>query len=68
MEDYVLEDVAAEMLRDPAVKAAFDQALTNPEFAKSPRKRLDFFYARHASFDTQQAIIPVYRLQQPLRP
>lgn len=66
MEDYVLEDVATEMLRDPAVKAAFDKALTDPEFAKSPRKRLDFFYARHASFDAQIGLIPVYRLQQPL--
>jgi hypothetical protein len=66
MEDYVLEDVAAEMLKDRAVKAAYDKELTNPEFAKSPRKRLDFFYARHSSFDTQQGMIPIYRLQQPL--
>jgi hypothetical protein len=66
MEDYVLEDVAAEMLKDPTVKAAFDKALANPDFAKSPRKRLDFFYARHASFDAAIGVIPVYRLQQPL--
>jgi hypothetical protein len=62
MEDYVLEEVAEEMLKDPAVKAEFDRKLaSDPAFARSPRARLDFFYRRHPSWDTRFDLYPVYR-------
>ncbi|KRG69178.1 M14 family metallopeptidase [Pseudoxanthomonas dokdonensis] len=65
MEDYVAEDVAREMLRDPAVKAAFEQRLReDAAFAADPAARLDFFYQRHASWDQQYNLYPVMRLDQ----
>ena len=40
------------MLRDPAVRAAFDaRVATDPAFAKDPNARLEFFYRRHPSWD-----------------
>lgn len=64
MEEYVAEEVAREMLRDPAVKAAFEQALAaDPEMAKSPSKRLEFFYRRHPSWDERMNLLPVFRLE-----
>jgi len=62
MEAYVEEDVARQMLRDPAVRAAFDKALEDPEFAKSPEKRLGFFYRRHPSWDEGVGLLPVFRV------
>ncbi len=61
MEDYVLEDVAAKMLQDPAVKAEWERRLADPAFAKSPHQRLDFFYEKHPSWDAQLGVIPVFR-------
>jgi hypothetical protein len=62
MEDYVAEDVAREMLKDPAVKAEFEQRLKNDaEFAKSPAARLQFFHRRHSSWDERYNLYPVMR-------
>jgi hypothetical protein len=64
MEGYVAEEIAREMLKDPAVKAAFEQALAaDPELAKSPSRRLDFFYHRHPSWDERLNLLPVFRLE-----
>jgi hypothetical protein len=63
MEGYVAEEVARAMLADPAVKAAFDKRLREDKaFAASPRKRLEFFARRHASWDDQYAMYPVLRV------
>ena len=63
MEDYVAEDVAREMLaKDPALKARFEQRLKDdPEFAKSPSARLDFFARLHSSWDKSYNVYPVLR-------
>ncbi len=61
MEDYVAEEEARKMLADPAIKAAFDERLKDPAFAKSPEQRLRFFYARHPAFDERWNLYPVYR-------
>jgi len=63
MEDYVLEAVAEKMLKDPTIKAEWDQKMKDPAFAKSPHERLDFFYMKHPSWDAQLNLVPVYRLQ-----
>lgn len=62
-EPYVAEQIAREMLAtDPALATEFAQKLDrDPEFARSPRARLDFFYRRHASWDERYALCPVYR-------
>ncbi len=62
MEDYVAEAVARDMLKDPAVKAAFEQRLKDdPAFAKNPQARLEFFARRHSSWDARYQLYPVYR-------
>jgi hypothetical protein len=62
MEAYVTEQVAAEMLKDPAVAAEFEKRLaSDPAFAASPQPRLEFFYKRHASYDDRLNLYPVYR-------
>jgi hypothetical protein len=64
MEDYVAEEVAREMLKDPKVKAEFDAKLqSDAAFAKSPQARLDFFYRRHSAWDTRYNQYPVLRTQ-----
>lgn len=63
MEDYVAEAVARQMLRDPAVKAAFDRRLReDTAFAESPAARLEFFYRRHPSWDERYQLYPVLRV------
>lgn len=66
MESYVAEAVGAEMLKDPAVRKEFDRALEDPEFARNPNARLDFFYKRHSSWDERFNLYPVYRVEQAL--
>lgn len=61
MEDYVAEGVAREMLKDPKVKAEFDEALKNEAFAKDPSARLNFFAQKHSSWDERLNLYPVYR-------
>ncbi len=65
MEPYVAEDVAKQMLAaDPGLKRQFEQRLASDEaFAKDPDARLEFFYRRHASWDTNYNRYPVYRLE-----
>ncbi|MDX8122901.1 M14 family metallopeptidase [Janthinobacterium sp. GMG2] len=64
MEDYVAEDVArAQLAADPALAAQFRQKLADePEFAKNPRARLEFFARRHASWDERLNLYPVMRV------
>jgi murein tripeptide amidase MpaA len=62
VEDYVLEPFARELLaKDPAVKAAWDEKLKDPEFARNPRARLRFFYERHPAYDPRFNLYPVFR-------
>ncbi|MBC3908731.1 M14 family metallopeptidase [Undibacterium umbellatum] len=64
MEAYVAEDVAREqMASDPQLKATFEKKIAaDPEFAKSPFARLDFFAQRHSSWDQRYQVYPVLRL------
>lgn len=65
IEPYVLEQAAREMLAsDPALKTAFDEALKDPEFAKSPEQRLNWFYRKHPAWDERLNLLPVYRAEQ----
>ena len=68
MEAYVAEDVAKEMLKkDPALQKEFVQRLSeDPEFARNPSARLDFFYRRHPSWDERYNLYPVYRVDAAL--
>jgi hypothetical protein len=62
MEPYVAEEVAREMLKDPAVRKEFDAKLkSDPKFAADPAARLEFFYRKHSSWDSQYARYPIVR-------
>jgi hypothetical protein len=63
MEAYVAEEVGADMLkRDADAKREFERRLReDPDFAKRPAARLDFFYQRHPSWDERLNLYPVYR-------
>jgi hypothetical protein len=64
MDAYVAEDVGREMLATrPEVAAEFERRLaTDPEFAKDPKARLEFFYRRHPSWDERLNLYPVLRV------
>jgi murein tripeptide amidase MpaA len=64
MEEYVAEEVARDMLKNrPEVAAEFQRKLAaDPEFAKNPQARLDFFYRKHSSYDQRMNLYPVLRL------
>lgn len=62
MESYVAEELARTMLADPAIKAAFDEALKDKDFAASPERRLDWFYRRSPAWDERYGLVPVFRI------
>jgi hypothetical protein len=65
-EDYVLEELAREMLsKDENLKKEFENRVaTDPKFAASYRDRLGFFYARSAYWDQELNHYPVARIVQ----
>ena len=62
LEDYLTEAFARDQLKDPAVKAAFDERLKDPLFAKDPGARLQFFARRHPTWDARMNLLPIYRV------
>ncbi|MDO5505712.1 MAG: M14 family zinc carboxypeptidase [Pseudoxanthomonas suwonensis] len=64
MEAYVTESEARRMLQDDAaLKARFEARLRDdPEFAASPRTRLDFFYRNHPAWDHGFGRYPVLQV------
>ncbi|RYG36699.1 hypothetical protein EON81_08915 [bacterium] len=62
-EDYAIEPVAREMLKDPKVKAEFEERLKDPKFAGSPGARLGFFYQRSPWWDEKLNVYPVWRVE-----
>jgi hypothetical protein len=62
MENYVTEDVALEMLKQPEIQEEFAAKIkADPEFAKDPDKRFEFFYKKHASWDERLNKYPVFK-------
>ena len=66
-ENYVMERIAAQMIKDDAaLKNEFEKKLAgDPEFKKSPDKRLNFFYEHSPYIDKQQNVYPVMRIENP---
>ena len=59
-EAYVMEKVSRDMMaRDPNLRAAFQAALADPNFAGSPTRRLDFFFQRSPWRDDRIGLYPV---------
>jgi hypothetical protein len=67
VESYVAEELARALLAaDPSLQAAFDAALAaDPELARSPARRLDWFYQRSPVWDERVNLLPVYRVATP---
>jgi hypothetical protein len=65
MEAYVADALGVTMLQtDPKAKEEFERRLReDPEFARSPAARLEFFYRRHPSWDERLNLYPVLRVQ-----
>jgi hypothetical protein len=63
VEAYIMAPMAEAMLReDPALRAEFEKKLAaEPDFAKSPRDRLQWFYTRTPFFDEAWRLYPVWR-------
>lgn len=60
--DYVFEDTAAEMLReDPALREAFEEKKTDPEFNSNARAQLYWLYQQSVHFEPSLNRYPVYR-------
>jgi hypothetical protein len=68
-EEYVMEKVALEMIQNnPQLKQEFEDRLTgDPEFAKSPRRRLQFFYERSPYIDSRQNLYPIFRIEKSIK-
>jgi hypothetical protein len=67
MEPYVAEQIAREMLAsNPEVAQAFKKRLAeDPDFARNPQARLDFFYRLHPAWDDRLNLYPVLRIATP---
>lgn len=67
-EDYVSEKLAREMMAaDPQLHEEFTRRLASePDFAASPRARLQFFYERSPYWDPELNLYPVGRVIKPL--
>ena len=64
MENYVTEEVARQMLANhPEIAAEFVARLAaDPQFAKDPTARLDFFRRHHPAWDDRLNVYPVTRV------
>lgn len=63
MEDYVVEEVARDMLaKDPVLATAFKKKVAeDAKFAKDPQARLQYFYQLHSAWDKNLNKYPVMR-------
>jgi hypothetical protein len=63
MENYVAEDVAIQMLKNPEIKKEFEAKLkSDADFAKDASKRFNFFYKKHPSWDVRYNRYPIFKI------
>jgi hypothetical protein len=60
--DWVLEDRATELLRDPAVAAEWQRALADPKLAGDPRARYLWWYRHTPYWDETVGLMPCFRV------
>jgi hypothetical protein len=63
MEDYIAEQVAEKLFKEqPFLKTEFEaKVASDPDFAKNPEARLEFFHRLHPSWDFRFRLYPVFR-------
>ncbi len=59
---WVLEDRAAELLRDPAVAAEWQRALADPKLAGDPQARYLWWFRHTPYWDETVGLMPVFRV------
>ncbi len=59
---WVLEDRAAELLRDPKIAAEWRQALADPKLAADPQARYLWWFRRTPYWDETVGLLPCFRL------
>ena len=69
MESYVAEEQARKLLeREPTLRAQFDAAVAaDPELAKSPERKREWFYRHHPAWDERYNLLPIYRTERDLK-
>ncbi|MCU0304912.1 MAG: M14 family metallopeptidase [Thermoanaerobaculales bacterium] len=72
MKSYIgpdrLEEAAAELLADDAVRAEWQAALADPSLAGDPRARYLWWFRRTPYWDERFGLLPVYRVMGPPLP
>jgi hypothetical protein len=64
MADSGLEGLARALLEDPRVAAEWQQALSDPGFARDPSARRDWFYRRTPYWDSSVGLLPILRVMK----
>jgi hypothetical protein len=62
---WVLEDKAAELLRDPGVAAEWQRALADPKLAGDPQARYLWWFRHTPYWDETVGLMPCFRLLSP---
>ena len=62
-----LERIATEMLKDPKMKAEWERALADPNFAKDAAARYEWWSRRTPYWDESIGLMPVYRAMKVLK-
>ena len=60
-----LEETARAMIADDEIRAAWERALEDPDFATDERARYLWWYRRTPFWDEQVGLLPVYRVMNP---
>jgi len=60
-----LEEVATEMITDDGIRARWESALEDPEFAADRRARYMWWYRQTPYWDESVGLLPIYRVMQP---
>jgi Zinc carboxypeptidase len=59
-----LEELAIEMIADDEIRASWETALEDPNFAGNPRARYMWWYRQTPYWDEQVGLLPIYRVMQ----
>jgi len=62
LEGWALEENARELLKDPAIRAEYEEALADSNFAADANAKLEFFFQKTPYPEPWQNLYPVFRV------